>query len=41
VKAQLGTGTWNNLGTYDADVDFSGAAFRFCKNLKGKKICIP
>jgi hypothetical protein len=41
VKAQLGAGTWTNLGTYDADVDFSGAAFRFCKNLKGKKICIP
>jgi hypothetical protein len=42
VKAQVGAGgKWNTLGTYDADVDISGAAFRFCKNLKGKKICIP
>lgn len=42
VNAQVGAGgKWNSLGTYNADVDFSGPAFRFCKNLKGRKICIP
>ena len=42
VKAQVGAGgKWNILGTYDADVDISGAAFRFCKNLKGREIRIP
>ncbi|CAB4858151.1 unannotated protein [freshwater metagenome] len=42
VKASVGAGgKWSGLGTYGADVDFSGAAFKFCKNLKGRKICIP
>ncbi|MEN9504596.1 MAG: hypothetical protein RI958_522 [Actinomycetota bacterium] len=42
VTAYAGAGgKWNKLGTYSADVDISGAAFRFCKSLKGRKICIP
>ena len=42
VSADVGAGgRWNGLGSYDADADFSGAEFRFCKNLKGRKICIP
>ncbi|MFM9036910.1 MAG: hypothetical protein ACKOJ9_04405 [Actinomycetota bacterium] len=42
VKAYVGAGgSWNSLGTYGADTDFSGDAFRFCKSLKGRRICIP
>lgn len=42
VTAYVGAGgKWNKLGTYSADIDFSGAGFRFCKNLSGRKICIP
>ena len=42
VKASVGAGgRWSGLGTYGADVDFSGPGFRFCKNLKSRNICIP
>ena len=42
VKAYVGAGgSWNYLGTYGADIDFSGAGFRFCKRLSGRTICIP
>jgi len=42
VKAYLGAGgSWSSLGTYSADLDLSGPGFRFCKSLKGKRICIP
>ena len=42
VKASVGAGgRWSGLGTYGADVDFSGPGFRFCKHLKSRDICIP
>ena len=34
-------GKWRGFGTYDADIDISGSGFKFCKNLKSRKICIP